>query len=292
MQPPEGPPVWTALILPPSGAPPPMFSTIWRSGVPMGTSIRPVLVILPASANTLVPLLFSVPIDANQSAPLRMIAGHVGKRLDVVDQRRAAPQPAFGRERRARTRRAAFAFDGGHQGRFLAANERAGADAQVDVKIERRFENAAAQQAALLGLFDRGLQPADRQRIFGADINESLGRADGVGGDGHAFEDAVRVAFQNATVHERAGVAFVGVANDVFVRCWPSWPPCAHFRPVGKPAPPRPRRPLLMMSRPLPWASSRAELRAGPCNRRPRYRTRSVRDPRRRCWRARWRTGR
>src|SRR6516225_1119407 len=73
MQPPEGPPVWTALILPPSGAPPPINSTILRRDVPMGTSIRPVLVILPARAKTLVPLLFSVPIPANQSAPLRTI---------------------------------------------------------------------------------------------------------------------------------------------------------------------------------------------------------------------------
>src|ERR1039458_6422614 len=73
MQPPEGPPVWTALIFRPSGAPPPIFSTICRRVVPIGTSMRPVLVILPASANTLVPLLFSVPMLANQSAPLRII---------------------------------------------------------------------------------------------------------------------------------------------------------------------------------------------------------------------------
>src|ERR1039457_6411786 len=73
MHPPEGPPVWTALILPPSGAPPPISSTIWRRDVPIGTSMSPVLVIFPASANTFVPLLFSVPIDANQSAPLRMM---------------------------------------------------------------------------------------------------------------------------------------------------------------------------------------------------------------------------
>src|ERR1019366_2161769 len=73
MQPPDGPPVCTALIFPPSGAPPPMVSTIFRSVVPIGTSIRPVLVILPARANTFVPLLFSVPMPANHSAPLRMI---------------------------------------------------------------------------------------------------------------------------------------------------------------------------------------------------------------------------
>jgi mRNA-degrading endonuclease toxin of MazEF toxin-antitoxin module len=44
-----------------------------RRVVPMGTSTRPVLLILPPRANTLVPLLFSVPMLANQSAPFRMI---------------------------------------------------------------------------------------------------------------------------------------------------------------------------------------------------------------------------
>src|SRR5580765_4451651 len=73
MQPPEGPPVCTALIPPPSGAPPPICSTILRSVVPIGTSISPVLVILPARAKTLVPLLFSVPTPANHSAPLRIM---------------------------------------------------------------------------------------------------------------------------------------------------------------------------------------------------------------------------
>src|SRR5215831_2276135 len=73
MQPPEGPPVCTALIFPPSGAPPPIVSTIFRSVVPIGTSIKPVFVILPASANTFVPLLFSVPIPENHAAPFRTI---------------------------------------------------------------------------------------------------------------------------------------------------------------------------------------------------------------------------
>ena len=64
-------------------------------------------------------------------------------------QRGAAPQPALRRERRTRTRRAALAFDGGHQRGFLAADERARADADVYVEIERRFKNAAAEQAEL-----------------------------------------------------------------------------------------------------------------------------------------------
>ena len=39
MQPPDGPPVWTALNARPSGAPPPISNTISRSVIPIGTSL-------------------------------------------------------------------------------------------------------------------------------------------------------------------------------------------------------------------------------------------------------------
>ena len=73
MQPPEGPPVWAALNFLPPGMPPPISSMISRRVVPMGTSTRPVLLILPPRANTLVPLDFSVPMEANHSGPFKMI---------------------------------------------------------------------------------------------------------------------------------------------------------------------------------------------------------------------------
>jgi len=41
-----------------------------------------------------------------------------------------------------------------------------------------------------------------------------VGAADGVARDGHGFQHRVRVAFQNGTIHERARVAFVRVADD------------------------------------------------------------------------------
>ena len=47
--------------------------------MPIGTSISPVLRILPASANTLVPLLLGVPIAAYQAGPLRMIGAMLAK---------------------------------------------------------------------------------------------------------------------------------------------------------------------------------------------------------------------
>ena len=75
MQPPDGPPICTALNFFPFGTPPPMSSMISRIVIPIGTSMSPARSILPASANTFVPLLFSVPNAANASAPWRTIHG-------------------------------------------------------------------------------------------------------------------------------------------------------------------------------------------------------------------------
>ena len=75
MQPPEGPPVWTALSFLPPIMPPPMSYMISFRGMPFGTSTSPVLFIFPVRAKTLVPLLFSVPKDAYHSPPLVIIWG-------------------------------------------------------------------------------------------------------------------------------------------------------------------------------------------------------------------------
>ena len=75
MQPPDGPPICTALYDRPPGMPPPMSKTISRSGVPIATSTRPVRATLPESANTFVPLLDAVPIDENHAAPRSTMAG-------------------------------------------------------------------------------------------------------------------------------------------------------------------------------------------------------------------------
>src|SRR5512143_3740217 len=75
MQPPEGPPVWTALNALLCSIPPPISYMISLRGIPIGTSISPEFLILPVSAKTLVPLLFSVPNDAYQSEPFLIMEG-------------------------------------------------------------------------------------------------------------------------------------------------------------------------------------------------------------------------
>ncbi len=81
-------------------------------------------------------------------------------------------------------------------------------------------QNVLTQQAVLVALLDGELEPLDGQRVFGAAVDVTLVRAHGVAGDGHAFDDAVRIALQDAAVHECSGVAFVGVADGVLDATW------------------------------------------------------------------------
>jgi len=59
--------------------------------------------------------------------------------------------------------------------------------------------------------------------------------ADRVGCDGHAFDHAMRVALEDAAVHERAGVAFVPVTEDV-LHVAGAFRVKDHLSPVRKPA--------------------------------------------------------
>ena len=161
--------------------PPPISWMISRSVIPIGTSIRPVLATRPASANTLVPLLFSVPIAANHSAPLRTMGAILAKVSTLLISVGHSQRPDSAREGRTRPRRAALAFDAGDQRRLLAADKGAGAQPYVDVEAEARAADAVAQQAQALGLLDGRLEVLHRQRILGAHVDEALLRAHRVG---------------------------------------------------------------------------------------------------------------
>ncbi len=56
-----------------------------------------------------------------------------------------------------------------------------------------------------------------RLRILGADIDEALGRTNGETRNRHALDEHERIALENHAVRERARIAFVGVADDVFL---------------------------------------------------------------------------
>ena len=140
---------------------------------------------------------------------------HVRIRFHVVQNGRFAEKPLDRGERRAGTGFAAMPFDGGHQSGLFAADESARAETDVEVEVKARAEDVLAQKPVFARLFDGDGQALYRDGVFRADVNITLIRADGVCRDRHRFDDGVRVAFEDGTIHERAGVALVRVAADV-----------------------------------------------------------------------------
>ena len=118
--------------------------------------------------------------------------------------------------RRTDARASRLALERFQQRRLLAADIGAGADVDLDVEVEPGAAadggSEAPHQPHSLEL---GVQPRLQILIFAAQIEEPAGRADRVTGDRHAFENAAGMRSQQHAILERAGFAFVGVANDV-----------------------------------------------------------------------------
>lgn len=101
--------------------------------------------------------------------------------------------------------------------RLLAADERPCTVAYLDVERETRTHDVVAQQAVLPRLCDGHFEPVDSQRILRADVYHAFRGSRAVAVDGHGFDDGVGVAFEYRAVHESPRVAFVGIADDVFL---------------------------------------------------------------------------
>ena len=135
--------------------------------------------------------------------------------FDVVDVGRLAVQTLLRGIRRARTRTACAAFEGCDKSCLLAANKGSRALHQLNVEVEAAVQNIHSQQPVLARLFNGPVEPAYRQRILGAHINNSISRAHHICADHHAFQQRMRIALNLVAVHVSAGIAFIGVADDV-----------------------------------------------------------------------------
>src|SRR5690606_26905252 len=147
----------------------------------------------------------------------------------------------LGGVRRAMARIAALALDTLEHRRLLAADVGAGAAAQPQI--------ARRRQPGRLDFRDLPEQDLAHGRVFVAQVDVDRLGLDRPRGDQRALEEAVRIALQVVAVLDRAGLALVGVDREVArLRLLLT---NSHLRPVGKPAPPSPRRPAW-----LSWPSS------------------------------------
>ena len=148
--------------------------------------------------------------------PVAYDPGHKGVCFDVVDQRGLVPQALVDRIRRTKMRHPPHAHDTGKKRGLLTADKGAGAGDNFQLKREIAAKDIFADKTAPATFLNRLCHPRDRQRILGTDIEVTLAGAHNPGSDGKTFDDAIRARFHQHAVHERTGVAFVAVADDVF----------------------------------------------------------------------------
>ena len=142
---------------------------------------------------------------------------NAGERFHVVDYRGALPQTLDCRERRTGTGHSALTFDGIEKRGFFAADERARAETDMYAERKARAENVVADKAERFRLFDCYFKSVDRYGIFRSYVEVAVLRADRVARDHHTFDYGKGVAFENGSVHERAGIALVAVTDDVLL---------------------------------------------------------------------------
>ncbi|MPM88314.1 hypothetical protein SDC9_135416 [bioreactor metagenome] len=76
-----------------------------------------------------------------------------------------------------------------------------------------------AQQAVFACLVYSNFQAFDGQWILRPDVDQSFGCTYAVSADSHSFENGVRVALEDRTIHKCTRVAFIGIAHHVFLVC-------------------------------------------------------------------------
>ena len=155
---------------------------------------------------------------AYQAAPRVDDVRDVRQGLDVLDERRLAPQANLGGIGRLEPGFAALAFQRLDHGGLFAADVRARAAVHRNIQVEAAAQDVLAEEAVLVGV-GNGLDPAfDPQEELAADVDEGALCAHGVGGDDHTFEDRVRVTLDDQPVLERARFALIGVDGQVLDR--------------------------------------------------------------------------
>ncbi len=123
----------------------------------------------------------------------------------------------MGGQRRLGAHLAALAFEAVQQRGLLAAHIGAGAEPDFHVEGVARAHDVVAEIARFARFLDGDLQGLEGVGIFRAEIDIAVGGAHRDAGDGHALDEHEGIAFHDHAVGEGAAVAFVGVADDVFL---------------------------------------------------------------------------
>jgi len=109
-----------------------------------------------------------------------------------------------------------MALDGFEERAFLAADITAGADEDFEIEVEIAAKDFLAEETSLGAAANFFGEDLLLQRIFVTDIEDAFIRAGDETGEDHALGDEMREMTEDETVFDGAGLAFVGIADDVF----------------------------------------------------------------------------
>src|ERR1035438_9922256 len=187
------------------------------SGVPSGISTRPVLAILPTSENTLVPALLALPVSVNQAGPLATM-GAMLHQVSTLLMLVGLPHRPFcaGNGGRGRGRGGEGSRGAGSAGASLHTNKGPRALHQLDIEVESAAQDVVSQQTIFSRLFDTHAQTANCERILRPDVDNALSRTHRVSANDHPLQQRMGIAFDFIAVHIGAGIALVGVADEIF----------------------------------------------------------------------------
>ncbi len=121
-----------------------------------------------------------------------------GEGLNVIEHGGLRPETLFHGARGLGARHAAVALDGRGQRAALAADERACAAVDADIKGKFRAEDVLAEKTDVACLINGLLQAIDRERILRADVDITAAGTDRDRGDHHALDNGVRIALHDA----------------------------------------------------------------------------------------------
>ncbi len=152
-------------------------------------------------------------------AALKDDLGDVCIGLNVVENGGLAKETLNCGEGRTGTGLTAVTLDGGHKRGLLTANECACTEAELEVEVEACTEDVLAQQAVFTSLTDSDLKTMDSDGVLSTNVDVTLGCADSIACDSHSFDNSMGVTFEDGTVHECTGVAFVSVTADILLVC-------------------------------------------------------------------------
>ena len=144
--------------------------------------------------------------------------GDIGIGLHIIHIGRTAFISAFTGERRLDGCFPAKSFHTVYQGCFFTADESSGSITYLNIKRKVRAEDIFTQKSVFLGLLDGYLQSFYGKRIFGTDIDKPFACSGAVSVDSHRFNNRMRITFQDRTIHECTGVAFIGITDYIFLR--------------------------------------------------------------------------